>query len=311
MEFSFIALQMVTVALPIILGWVAGRLDFMGGDFDVKLSRLVLYVTLPCMTLASLGSAGGLPSTSDMVWMAVAVTVMMLVACAVAFIMTWALHPPQGTEGVYRFITMFGNCAFIGFPVISAVLGKEALLFAAIGIIPANVFMFTVGLLLISGEVGGLKKTLAGVAACFKTPMLISSLAVVVLVVLGVDNLGIVGDALDIVGGMTTPAALLLQGSSLSRCKPLSMLTNWRAYIAVAGRLLVVPLAGFAVLKLLGVPSAVLVCAVLETSMPVATNGTLYCLQFGVDPQPMTQGTFISIVASIVTIPLVVLLCAV
>ena len=45
-------------------------------------------------------------------------------------------------------------------------------------------------------------------------------------------------------------------------------------------------------------------------AMPMATNGTLFCLQYDVDARPMLQGTFLSVIASIVTIPLVVLLAA-
>ena len=40
--------------------------------------------------------------------------------------------------------------------------------------------------------------------------------------------------------------------------------------------------------------------------MPVATNGTLYCLQYDVGLKPMVQATFLSVVGSIATIPLVV-----
>ncbi len=37
--------------------------------------------------------------------------------------------------------------------------------------------------------------------------------------------------------------------------------------------------------------------------------GTLYCIQYGKDAQPMMQGTFLSIVFAIVTIPLITVLC--
>ena len=48
---------------------------------------------------------------------------------------------------------------------------------------------------------------------------------------------------------------------------------------------------------------------VLEMAMPVGSNGTLYCLQYGKDARPMMQCTFLSIICSILTIPLVTTLC--
>ena len=83
------------------------------------------------------------------------------------------------------------------------------------------------------------------------------------------------------------------------------MLTNWRAYVAAAGRLVLVPLAGMVMLRVLGVAPGIVAVLVLESAMPVASNGTLYAIQYGADTKPMMQGTFISIVASILTIPFV------
>ena len=80
MNFSFVALQMVTVSLPILVGWSAHKLGFMDDDFDVRLSTLVLNVSMPCMILASLGSAGGLPSTGEMLWMLAATATILVVS---------------------------------------------------------------------------------------------------------------------------------------------------------------------------------------------------------------------------------------
>lgn len=308
MDFAFVALQMITVSLPIVVGWVAHKAGLMDDAFDTRLSKLVLNVGLPAMIIASLGSQGGLPSAEDMAWGMVAMTVMQLMALAVAFIMVAAMRAPRGTEGVYRFIITFGNCGFIGFPVISAVLGEQALLIAAIGLIPLNFVIYTVGIMMFSGSGGGVRGVLRSCAACLKMPTLIASMVVAACVAFNFTDLGVVGDSLSIVGQLTTPAALLLMGSSIAKYEPLSMLTNWRAYVAAAGRLLVAPLAGLALLKILPISEAVLAVVVLECAMPVATNGTLYCLQYGKDTKPMMQGTFISIIAAILTIPLVVVL---
>lgn len=128
----------------------------------------------------------------------------------------------------------------------------------------------------------------------------------VVLVLAGVNDLGIVGGALDIVGQLTTPAALLIIGSSLARYDLSAMFGNPRAYLAAACRLLVIPLAAAVLLHALGIDPTVVAVVVIGVGMPVATNGTLYCLQYGVDMKPMIQTTFLSVVGSIATIPLLV-----
>lgn len=305
----YVASQMVVVSLPILLGWGAHKLGFMDEAFDARLSQLILNICLPCMILASVATSTELPTTDDMLAAMLAATVLCLVCLAVAFALTALLRVPCGAAGAYRFMVAFGNCGFIGFPVISAVYGSEALLIAAIGLIPLNFFIYSAGVMMFSGAEGGLKRQMRSIAACFKIPAMMASLVVLACTVTRFTGFGVLGQSLDIVGQLTTPAALLLVGSSIARYSPLSMFSNPRAYVAALGRLLVAPLVGLLVLKLLmPVDPGMLGILVLQSAMPVATNGTLFCLQYGVDTKPMMQGTFLSIVASIATIPVVVVL---
>ena len=202
-------LAMVTVSLPILLGWCISKLGFMKAEFERELSRLLLQVALPCLVLSSaLGDDVQLPSAADTFSLMGLAVVMYMVAIVIAFAVTAALRVPKGTECSYRFAVLFGNAGFIGFPVIQAVLGKQALLYASIALIPLNIFMFTVGVMLFSGARGGLKKQLRNLAACCKNPGLIASLVVLVIVLTGWTDWGVLGDSISIVGTMTTPAAL-------------------------------------------------------------------------------------------------------
>ena len=146
---------------------------------------------------------------------------------------------------------------------------------------------------------------LRGVLASLKTPTLAASVAVLVLALAGVNRLGVAGQALGIVGQMATPLALLITGSSMAHYRPLEMLGNPRAYVAAAGRLLIVPLASLIAVNLFPLSAFLRAVIVLDGAMPVATLGALYCLKSGRDTKPMMQVTFLSVVFSVVTIPLV------
>lgn len=137
MSFTSVALQMVTVSLPILLGWCIAKLGFMKAEFERELSHLLLQVALPCLVLSSaLGDDVKLPSVADTFSLMGLSFAMYVVATVIAFAVTAALRVPKGTECSYRFAVLFGNAGFIGFPVISAVLGKQALLYASIALIP-------------------------------------------------------------------------------------------------------------------------------------------------------------------------------
>ena len=311
MDFGFVAMQMLVVSLPIVLGWAINKLGFLNPELDSRLSQLVMNIALPCTILASLHDAEALPSVETMLLIVAATFLVYVVAVPMAFALAALLRVPVETRAAYRFAVAFGNCGFIGLPVISAIFGTSALLYAAISLIPANVALFGVGALLFSSAEGdaadgGIGKKLRRVFASLKTPTLVMSVAVLVLALLGIKNLGIVGDAASIVGQMTTPLALL--GSSMATYQVRSMLTNYRAYIVAAARLVLVPLASLVVIRLLPLDPLATGVVIVDSSMPVATVGTLFCLQHHVDVKPMLQITFISIVGSILSIPLVTVL---
>ena len=79
-------------------------------------------------------------------------------------------------------------------------------------------------------------------------------------------------------------------------------------------RLLLMPLLVFAVFQLivLLIPAATVVfdpsivrINTLIIAMPVASFGTIFCLKYGVDETVMAQGTFLTTILSLATIPVV------
>lgn len=308
MSFEFVASQLIVVSLPILLGWAAHNLGMMGDAFDAHFSHIVLNIGLPCSILSSLSSSGSLPSQAEAISIIGGETLVLGIAVALAYGVTWLMRPRSGTEGAYQFTIAFSNCSLIGFPIISAVLGPESLLVAAIALIPVNLAVFTIGVMMFQKTGGSLGQRLSDLASCCKSPTLVASVAVFVCTLLGIGSFGILDGSLSIVGALTTPAALLITGSSLANYRVREMMTNWRAYVAAAGRLLIAPLAGLFAMRAMGMDPTIATILILEGSMPVGTNGILYSLRYGSELKPMAQSTFLSVVLSVVTIPVICIL---
>lgn len=308
MSFIDTALQMLVLAIPMAIGFLANRLALMGGEFDGKLSRLVLNVTLPCMILVSVDGRE-LPAPAELAALLGLSAVGYLIAIAIALAAPRLLRALTASRGALGFIIAFGNVGFIGFPVLSAILGPGAVLYAAIANIPWFILSSSLGVLMISGIPEGDARSVIG--ACARraaTPMLFASAVVLAFALCGVNELGVLGEGLAACGAFTTPAALLISGSALAKYSVREMVTSPRAYAAAALRLLGVPLALWVVLAPFAPSSFILAIIVLGQAMPAATNGILYCLMYDVDPRPMTQGMFLSVIGSIGTIPLLALL---
>lgn len=142
----------------------------------------------------------------------------------------------------------------------------------------------------------------------FLTPCLIASVFAIVLALTGWKGPALLGDICTMLGNITTPAALLVIGSSLADMPVGEMFGNWKAYVFALFRLLVLPAVVYFIYRGFVTDKLLLGVCVILSAMPVATNGTMLCLQYGVDEKLMAQGTFMTTLASLVTIPMLAML---
>jgi predicted permease len=297
---------MTTLFAIVVAGYVAGKLGYMGGLFDKRLSKLVIDITCPALILSS-SMTGELPDRRLILPLLAVSTVTYAVLTVAALLLPRYLVCKQGDEGPMGFAIMFGNVGFMGYPVVASIFGREAVFYAAVLNVVNTFAVFTVGTMLITGknEVGGThfqKKVLYG------TPMLAAYLTMLI-VALGIDCIpAFVSQPLTMLGNITVPAALLIVGSSMSNLPLRAMLGNVSVYITTLLRLAVVPLCVHGLCTLLGFSPYVVAINTVVVAMPVATYGTILCLKYNRDTTLIAEVTFITTLLSMLTIPLLVLL---
>ncbi len=296
---------MMTLFALVIVGFVAGKLGYLGGDFDRQLSRLVINITCPALILSS-AMTGQLPDRRYILPLLAISVITYVVLTAVAFLLPRYLTRQQQDEGVVGFALMFGNVGFMGYPVVASIFGHEAVFYAAVLNVVNTFAVFTIGTVLVTGssEVEGSrfqKKVL------YSTPMLAAYLTMAI-VALEIDNIpAFVSQPLTMLGNITVPAALLIIGSSMSQLSLRTMLGNRTVYLTTLFRLVLLPVAVYYLTSLMGFSEFVVNINTLVIAMPVATYGTILCLKYGRDTTVITEVTFITTLLSMLTIPLLVM----
>ena len=297
---------MITLSCLVAVGYAAGKLGYLGGDFDRQLSRLVINITCPALILSS-AMTGTLPDRRYILPLLAISVVTYVVLAAVAFLLPRYLTHKKDDEGAIGFALMFGNVGFMGYPVVASIFGHEAVFYAAVLNVVNTFTVFTVGTILITGksEVG---KARFEKKVLYSTPML-SAYLTMLIVALEIDNIpGAVSQPLTMLGNITVPAALLIIGSSMSQLPLRSLIGNMTVYLTTALRLVVLPLGVYYLTKMLGFSDFVVNINTVVIAMPVATYGTILCLKYEKDTTMITEATFITTLLSMLTIPLLVLL---
>lgn len=295
---------MLTLFAILVVGYIAARLGYMGGEFDKKLSSLVINFTCPSLILSS-AMTGELPDRRLILPLLGISTLTYIILAGVALFLPRYLTHKKDDEGIVGFALMFGNVGFMGYPVVASIFGHQAVFYAAVLNVINTFAVFTIGTILIEGDLGDKKHFQKKVL--YSTPMLSAYLAMLI-VALGIDNIpGLISQPLTMIGNITVPAALLIIGSSMSQLSLRTMLGNPTVYVTTLFRLFLIPLGFYYLCMVLGFDQYVVSINTIVIAMPVATYGTILCLKYNRDTTLITEITLITTLLSMLTIPLLTL----
>ena len=303
---------MLTLFAIVVVGYIAGKLGYMGETFDKRLSKVVIDITCPALILSS-AMTGELPDRRYILPLLGISVLTYALLTGVALLLPRFLTKKKDDEGVIGFAMMFGNVGFMGYPIVASIFGHEAVFYAAVLNVVNTFTVFTVGTMLIVGKNQessvaekemSRKKMLRKVL--YSTPMLSAYLTMLIVALEIKDIPEFISQPLTMIGNITVPAALLIIGSSMSQLPLRALLGNGTIYATTLMRLAILPVGIHYLMTLLGFSSFVVGINTVVIAMPVATYGTILCLRHGKDTTLITEVTFITTLLAMISIPLLV-----
>ena len=301
MDIILITYQMLALFLLLVAGYVAYKVHVTNDEAIRNLTTLVLNVSLPAQILISFLSNRGKVSNMTLLEVTGISLFCYIVYFLVAAIFIVVTKAPKKQWGTYIFMLLFGNVGFMGYPVIQAVFGIEAMIYAVVFNVMFNFIVYSLGIMLIGGEKAGK----------FDPKMLINTPMITALISLGLFFTSIpvpeyLNDALNYLGNLTTPLAMIILGGTIAKMNLKELFDDWRIYIFTVFRLVLMPLAVLLAMNLLHEQQYLIRgTAVVLAATPVATNATMLAIQYDGDVQLVSKGIFFSTVLSVVTIPIV------
>lgn len=290
---------MVTLFIIVILGYLLRKLNYFEGDFDKKLSALIIDVTCPLLILSSV-MGDELPDRKLILPLLGVGFATYILLCALAFTVPRLITKDTMAQGMIGFAMMFGNVGFIGYPIVASIFGHQAIFYAALLNMPNTFFIFTAGVMLVKGE----RSRGSFNWKMFLSPMMLSAYIATIIVAFGIHVPHLIGNPVTMIGNITVPGSLLVIGSSLSEIKFGNMLRDCRVYVTSLFRLVLIPLVLYGVFRLCNVNELVNEINTVVIAMPVAAFGVMFCMRYNRDEKLMTELTLVTTVLSVITIPL-------
>lgn len=298
METVFIVLRQILIMFVYMaIGGLMFRKGLITKEGSKSLANLLLYVVLPCVVVKSFC----VPRTSE--WMNglivsfLAALVILLLAMAVSH---WLFRK----EPLDDFGAAFSNAGFMGFPLVAAVQGSEAIFYAAGFVALLNALQWTYGQSIISGDPG-----YRSPKAVLKNPLVLSLILGVAIFCLEVPVPAIASDLLSALSALNGPLAMVILGTYLAQTRLKLLFDDPHLYFVAVVRLVVIPLLSALVLKVLpdgyaSIGTTLLIVA----AAPIGSNVAVYAQKLGKDYSYAVRSVCLSTLLSVFTLPLLMLL---
>lgn len=286
-----------------VIGYFFTKRGFFNQEFADKISWLVVNLSMPFLIVSSVFGKDKQGSITDILDYLIAGSAFYIVVPVIAFIICKILLVKKSDMSIYQFMLVFSNCSFIGYPVLAAAFGNEAIFLSAMFNIPFNIMAFSYGIYLMSKNSEGKEK--------FNPKKLINAgvISSVIAIVIYVGNIpvpSVVVDTLSMVGNMTTPLSMIVLGISLAQVPVKDMFSEFKVYPMTIIRLIGLPLLTYYVMSLCTDNLMLIQVATGTAAMPAASLTVMLTNRYKGNVKLASVIVFITTLGSVVSIPFII-----
>ena len=306
-----------SLLLVVGVGYVLAALGWFSPGSRRLLPRLVTNVALPPFLLCTILRSFGREDLAHMLQGALLPLVAMVLMYALAWVTGRAARVDRRHFGLFCACVSNPNTIFIGIPVNMALFGEAAVPYVLLYYFASAAFFWTVGNYAISRDerAGGsaarreeagavpAESRLAGRLKNIVSAPMLGFLAGFLLALLEVEPPRVILDAARLVGGLTTPLALIFIGVTLQGMELRRLHLTRDMLLALAGRMVASPLLMWALLPFFGLPELAGRVFVMQASLPVLMQVAILSGYYGTDPEFGSLMVSLSTLACAVTIP--------
>lgn len=294
-----VLMQVAMIFILMLMGFCAVKTRLLNSSGISALSTLVLYFAQPSLILSKMQQS----VTPRLLFELGCVFVFTCLIMGASGVLAWRLfaRQPHDRRAVLSNLVMASNCGFMGYPVIEAAMGADAVIYAVMFVSAFNVMCWTLGAYFYRG------KSAVSPRRILTNPTILSVLAGFLLMFTGWRLPSFVHSALTSMGGITTPVAMFVIGARLVDLK-LVHLSDKGLLLSCALRLLFVPLVVFACTRFLPLTPSVKGALFLCSAMPCASLTGMQSDVFQCEKELASRGVAVSTALSMLSVPLLLML---
>ena len=303
MDLALITLEQVGILfLLIFIGFAGVKTKIIQPESKKVFSSFLVSVVMPMVILNSYMSEFDPDVFINLAWSFVFSTVVMVVGFILTFL--FMMKSKSKNKAILMFGSMFSNSVYMGFPLIQALFGTEGMLYTSAFVTMFNVFVWTIGYVVVSGKPFG-KEVLKNVVT---NPVLIS-IGVGLVIYLGqIPIPEIVKQPISLVANMNTSLSMIIIGMVIASSNMKQIVTSGEVWLLLLRRLIVIPAICFVLFYVLGISGMVANVVLILQACPTAAITSVFAIQFNHNENLAAGAVVLTTLCSIVTLPVFAML---
>jgi len=287
----------------LIAGYVCRITKVLNDGAIAALTDLLIKITLPCTIFVTMMRPFSTELFADSLKVLGIFTAIQFLNLLFGFIIVKMLRVTDSNiKHIWMFAITFGNVGYMGYPVINAVFGESALIYASMVNISYNVLVNTLGIRLIDPRQRFTKYEWRRV---FITPVMISTVLGFICFTASLHIPVPITNGIKYIADMTTPVSMLLLGAILGKSSIRGLFTGWKVYVVLLVRHFILPLTVLVILKPIVHNYMALSVIVLLCAMPAASFTAIFAQKYNSDAECAARTVFISTFLSLISVPII------
>ena len=288
--------QMGVIIILVAIGIFLYERKIIDNDVSKKLSAIVMDVCNPALILSSILS-GNITATRHDLLEAMILGVAFYIGLALfGFVLPLILGVKKDLRRFYNVMTVYTNVGFIGIPVARAILPENAILYVIVCNVMYCFLFYTHGITVLSNgkEKMNFKKIFS--------PGTVMAIISLVVCWFKIKPPLIISNSVTHIGNATVFLSMALLGVSIARSDFLKGFKNFRIWLYILIRMIMLPVAMFFGLRALGFDKLLVLGFSLMAMMPIGNLPLIQSEKMGEDTELLSTAITVSTIASVVTI---------
>lgn len=299
-----LAKKILSLFLMMAMGVILVKSKVIRVEDSRSISLISLYLITPCAIFSAFQMAYTPQILKGLILAAAAAIILHIIM----IILTRILERPMKLDAVEKASIIYSNAGNLIIPIVTAIFGKEWVIYSAGYLLVQTILLWSHGRMTVCGE----KKV--DVRKIFMNINILAAVAGLVCFILGAMLPAPMLDAVDSVGTMIGPSAMIVTGMLIGSMDFQKILSYRRLWFVSVLRLIIYPLIGVAFLKFSGITglvpegATILMITLLAMTTPSASTVTQMAQVYGKDADYASAINVVTTLCCIFTMPLMVTL---